>query len=276
MEAAGIEVTIKPGISAGENLKLLTSGQVDFTPVDLTQAMIQMGSGTASGFTVIAAIHQRTLTGIMALEGSGITSPKDLENKTVGDVGGSINTTLFPTYAKLAGFDNRKVKIVPMSPQQLPGALAAGSVNAIGQFVVGKPTVEKAASGKKVVMLSYSDYLTDLYGNCLTISTKLAKEKPDLVKRFRDALMKGLAYAIDNPQEAAKILVKHQQGQNEQAAAAELELMRAYSRSSGTPVGALESERVARAIAMLQAAGAIKQSGLTPEQIVSSDLVPKA
>jgi NitT/TauT family transport system substrate-binding protein len=273
---AGIEVSIKPGISAGENLKLVVSGQVDFTPVDLTTSLIQAGQG-ASDFTVIAAIHQRTLTGIMSLEGKGITSPKDLEGKTVGDVAGGVNTMLFATYAKLAGVDASKVKFQQMQPQQLPGALAAGSVDAIGQFVVGKPTVEKVAAGKKAVLLSYSDYLTDLYGNCLTTSKKLARENPDLVKRFRDALLKGLEYAINNPAEAAKILVKYQPGQNEAAAAAELALMAAYSRSSGSgvPVGALEGARVARAIALLQGAGAMK-AGVTPEQVVSFDLVPKS
>src|SRR5690606_11786610 len=116
----------------------------------------------------------------------------------------------------------------------------------------------------------------DLYGNTLVTSTKLLEEKPDLVKRFQEALLKGLAYAIDHPQEAAQILVKYEPGQNEQAAAAELELMKPYVRSNeSATVGVMDSERVARAIAILQGAGALK-AGLTPEQIVSFDLVPKA
>lgn len=273
---AGIEVSIKPGGTTGDNLKILNSGQADFCPIDFTGLLMEANGGSASGLKAIAAIHQRTLMAMITLEENGISSPKDLEGKTIGDPPGGIVGILFPTYAKLAGIDESKVNFVRMAPPQLPTAIAAGQVDVISQFAVGKPTVEAAAGGKKALVLPYSDYLTDLYGNTLVTSTKLLEEKPDLVKRFQEALLKGLAYAIDHPQEAAQILVKYEPGQNEQAAAAELELMKPYVRSNeSATVGVMDSERVARAIAILQGAGALK-AGLTPEQIVSFDLVPKA
>jgi NitT/TauT family transport system substrate-binding protein len=143
--------------------------------------------------------------------------------------------------------------------------------------VVGKPSIEFVAKPKKAVVLPFSDHLGDLYGNSLVTQSKLAKDKPDLVKRFTTALLKGLEYSIDNPKEAAQILVKNQPTQKVEPAAAELELMAAYVRSSGSgaAVGALDSQRVARCIALLQGAGAIPD-GLTPEQVVNFDLVPKA
>jgi NitT/TauT family transport system substrate-binding protein len=276
---AGIDVDIKPGTGTGDNLKQIASGQVQFCPVDFTGALLQLGGGQAKDFMVVSAIHQRTLTAIISLEGNGITSPKDLEGKKIADAPGSVIKMLFPTYAKLAGIDEKKVSWVNAAPPTLPATLASGSVDAIGQFVVGKPTIEAVAKTRKAVVLPYSDHLGDLYGNSLVTQSKLANEKPDLVKRFTTALLKGLQYAIDNPAEAAKILVKYQPAQqaNEAAAAAELQLMAAYVRSSGAgaAVGALDSGRVARSIAILQGAGAIP-SGITPEQIVKFDLVPKA
>jgi len=47
------------------------------------------------------------------------------------------------------------------------------------------------------------------------------------------------------------------------------------SAASGVPVGALDSQRIARSIALLQGSGQI-QAGLTPEKIVDFDLVPKS
>lgn len=274
---AGIEVTVTPGNGTGDILTKMAGGQIDFAPVDGTGLLLQVGSGKVKDITAIAAVQQRSLAAIMTLEGTGISSPKDLEGRTVGDPQGSTIGLMFPMYAKLAGVDASKVKFVNLPAPQLPTNLAAGSVDSIGQFVVGKPTVEKASGGKKAVVLPFSDYLTDLYGNVVITTAKNAKEKPDLVRRFRDALMNGLQYAIDNPTEAGQILVKNQPTQNAAVAASELTLMAAYVRStaSGVPVGAMESQRVARSIAILQGANMIP-SGLTPEQVVSFDLTPKA
>jgi NitT/TauT family transport system substrate-binding protein len=273
---AGIEVTVKPGNGTGDTLKNLTAGNIDLAPVDFTGAMIQIGGGQINGVTAVAAIHQRTLAAIMTLEERNITSPKDLEGKTVGDPQGSTIGLMFPTYAKLAGIDATKVKFVNLPAPQLPQALAANTVNTIGQFVVGKPTIEKAAGGKKAVVLPYSDYISDVYGNVLVTTTKLAQQKPDLVKKFTAALLKSLQYAVDNPVEAGQILHSHVAAQDATVAAGELTLMKQYVNSSGSgaPIGALDQQRVARSIALLQGANAIP-AGLTPDRLVDFNLTPK-
>jgi len=274
---AGFDVDIKPGAGTGDNIKTIVGGQADFTPIDLTGGLLQFGNGQAKDFVAVAGIQQRTMAAIVALEGNGISTPKDLEGKRLADAPGSVVRNLFPTYAKLAGVDPSKVEWVNGTPQTLMGTLASGSVDAIGQFVVGKPTVETVAKGKKAVVLPYSDVMTDLYGNVLITSTKIAEEDPEMVKRFSVALLKGLEYSIANPQEAGEILKKNVPEAIPAAAAAELELMAAFvkSTSSGVSVGALDSQRIARSIAILQGAGAIPP-GVEPEQIVNFDLAPNA
>jgi len=272
---AGLDVTIKPGNGSGDNIKLLAGGQADMVVVDFAALAIAVGKGQVSGMTAFAAVLQRSLAGVMTLDGYGITTPKDLEGKKIGDPSGSIIGTLFPTYAKLAGIDASKVQFVNLPAPSLPSSLATHSVDAIGQFVVGKPTIEAAAGGKTAVSLSYSEFLTDLYGNTVLTSDKLAKEKPDVVKRFRDALLKGLTYSIDNPDEAGQILAGEIPTAKAPVAAAELKIMASFVRGSSSAVGALEPDRVARALAILSGSGTIP-SGLKPEQIVSFDLTPKA
>jgi NitT/TauT family transport system substrate-binding protein len=277
-KAAGFDVEVKPGAGTGDNIKLIVGGQAQFSPIDLTGGLLTAGKdGKDPGFTAVAGIQQRTMAAIISLEGNNIAAPKDLEGKTLADLPGSVVRNLFPTYAKLAKIDEKKVSWVNGTPQTLMGTLASGQVDAIGQFVVGKPTVETVAKGKKAVLLPYSDYLQDLYGNALITSTTFAKAHPEQVKKFTAALLKGLEDAIANPEEAGKLLQKNVPTVNPQAAAAELTLMASFVRSeaSGVPVGALDSQRVARSIAILQGAGAIP-AGLTPEQIISFDLVPKA
>jgi len=269
----GLEVDIKPGAGTGENLKLLLAGKADFATIDLTGAIIAYGTG-ARGFTTVAAVHQRSTSCIIALEGRGISGPRDLAGKTIGYQPGGVNYTLFPVYARLAGLDPTTVRWVSVPPPQIRTALAAGTVDAITELVVGKPGVESAAAGRTVVTLPYSDYLTDLYGNALAVPLGF---RADTVTRFRDAMMRGLAYAIDHPVEAGQIFAKFQPQYPAKVAEAETALMAAYVRPdrAGVPIGALEPQRVMRSIALLQAAGAVP-AGITPDQLVSFNLSPGA
>jgi NitT/TauT family transport system substrate-binding protein len=257
-------------------IQTVVGGQATFGVVDLTGSLLQVGNGQAKDFVAVAAIQQRTMAAIVTVEGKNIASPKDLEGKKLADAPGSVVRNLFSTYARLAGVDASKVTWVNGEPQTLMGTLASGQVDGIGQFVVGQPTVE-AVTKKKVVMLPYSNVMQDLYGNALITATKTAKEKPEMVKKFSAALLKGLEYALANPQEAAEILKKNVDATNPAAAAAELQLMAGYVRSSntGTAIGALDSGRVAKSIAILQGAGSLKQN-ITPDQIIDFSLTPKS
>jgi NitT/TauT family transport system substrate-binding protein len=275
---AGFDVDIKPGAGTGDNIKNIVAGQAQFTPIDLTGGLLVAGGAQkVRGFTAVAAIQQRTMAAIMTLEGNDISAPKDLEGKTLADLPGSVVRNLFPTYAKLANVDYTKVTWVNGTPQTLMGTLAQGKVAGIGQFVVGKPTIEGITKGKKkAVLLPYSDYLQDLYGNALITPTQYAKNNPEKVKKFTAALLKGLDYTIKNPAEAGQILKKVDPTANAESAAAEVTLMAPYATSaaSGAPFGVLESQRVARSIAILQGSGQI-EAGLTPEQVIDFSLVPK-
>ncbi|MET0419182.1 MAG: ABC transporter substrate-binding protein [Actinoplanes sp.] len=275
---AGFEVEIKPGAGTAANIQQITTGNAAFTPIDLTGGLLSAGGkDKVGGFTAVAGVQQRTMAAIIALDSSGVAAPKDLEGKTLADTPGSVVRNLFPTYAKLANIDVNKVTWKNGTPQTLMGTLASGQVAGIGQFVVGKPTVETVAKGKKAVVLPYSDYLQDLYGNVLITSSKYAQDNPEKVKKFTGALLKGLSDSIDNPAEAGKIMQKYVQTANPDGVAAELTLMAPFVRSAaaGVPVGALDAERVARSIAILQGSGQI-DAGLKPEQVISFDLVPKA
>ncbi|MFG1603986.1 ABC transporter substrate-binding protein [Actinoplanes sp. NPDC049265] len=272
---AGFEVEVKPGIGTENNLKLLQSGAVDFAVVDITAALIAYGKGTFRDFTVVSAIQQRNLACFMALSGSGISTPKDLEGKRIAYIQGGIVKTLFDTYAKLAGVDATKVTWVQMQPQDLVKGLGSGSVDAATQFVVGKPQVEQVAQqkGQQAVVLPFSDQLVDLYGNGLGVSRKAITGDPDRVKRFNAAMLEGLRYALDHPDEAGLIYTKYQKTQPQPVATAEMRLMVPYAKAGSAPVGRLDEQKITRNIAALQGGGAIPAT-INPRDIINFDYVP--
>src|SRR5207248_2520691 len=131
-----------------------------------------------------------------------------LRGKTIAQAEGAVVRTLFPGYARLAGIDPNAVHWVEVAATNLPALLASGKVDAIGQFVVGKPAVAAAAKRPvdEVVTLPYSTYMTDPYGNALVTSKHLTDTRPDLVRQFTNALLQGLVYTVANPEEAGRIL----------------------------------------------------------------------
>jgi NitT/TauT family transport system substrate-binding protein len=271
---AGLAVEITPGQGTNGNLKLLTAGQADFAVLDLTGALIAYaGPSKTRGFTVVAAIHQRTLACLTALQGSGITSPGDLRGKSIGYQPGGVVQTLFPTYAKLAGLDAKTTKWVSVPSATLPSALASGKVDAITQLVVGTPSVENAAKPRKAVVLPYADYLGDLYGNVLGVSTQTAQQKPDLVRGFRDAMLRGLAYLSDHPDEAGQTFVKRVPGYQTDVATTETALLVPYLTSSGA-LGVIDQARLQKSIALLEDAGAVAPGSVKPVDIVDFNLTP--
>ncbi|MCW6004519.1 ABC transporter substrate-binding protein [Micromonospora sp. CPCC 205371] len=272
---AGFEVEVQAGKGTNANLALLQSGKVDFAVLDITAALIEYGKGTFKDFTIVNAVQQRNLQCIMALEGSGITTPKDLAGKKIAYLPGGVARALFPAYAKLAGIDESKIQWINIPLEQHPQNLASGTVQAATQFAVGKPGIEKAANGKKAVVLPYTDYLTDLYGVGVGVTKKAASENPDRIRRFNEALLKGLNDAINNPAEAGKAYAKYQKIQPEVVAAAENTLMVPYVKSGSVAVGTLDQQRVARNIAIIQGAGLIP-TAIKPEDAVSFDLLPKS
>jgi len=196
---AGVEVDIQLGKASGENVKQIVAGKAQFANIDLIGAWILEGTTPEykDQFRAIAAVHQQSLVAIITLEGSKITSPRDLVGKKIGAAASSVNQLLFPAYAELAGFDPRSVMWVNTQPAQVASLLASGQVDAVSTFLIGKGGIEKAA-GKKAVVMPYNTYLSDLFGNGIIASSEIINENPDLCRRMRDALMKGLQYSIEH------------------------------------------------------------------------------
>jgi NitT/TauT family transport system substrate-binding protein len=268
---AGLDVTIQLGAATGENLKMLAAGRAQFANIDLAGSWILAGKGQYRDVRAIAAVHQRTLVSIVALEGAGVTRPADLHGRKLGAATGSVNQLLFPAYAKLAGVDPARITWVNAQPAQLPTLLASGQVDALSTFLIGAAGIEKAAGGRRTVVLPYSAHLPELYGNGLIAPTSITTGQPQLAQRFRDAALKGLRYTLEHPDEAAQIMKKAQPAADVTAAVGEITRMAPYV----DPSGAVDRQRVAAALRTLEDNGLVPP-GLTPEAVVDFALAPKA
>jgi NitT/TauT family transport system substrate-binding protein len=169
---AGIEVDIQKGAGNVPNLTLLKSNRVQFAAMDFSGAEVLAGQGKFTEWRAVAAVHQQTLVSIMTTADTGITKPADLAGKTIATASGSVSEQLFPAYATKAGLDPRTVKIQGAQPTALNGLMAQRKVDALSTFLLSKKALE-TASKKPVIVMPYSDYLKNLYGNVIVTRSEL-------------------------------------------------------------------------------------------------------
>ena len=53
-----------------------------------------------------------------------------------------------------------------------------------------------------------ADHGVNLYGNVILVNSKFASEKPEAVKKFLAAFMKGVQYTVQSPQTAIDSVIK--------------------------------------------------------------------
>jgi len=265
---AGLDVSIEKGAGNVQNLTVLKAGKAQFAAMDFSGGEVLAGLDRFTEWRAVAAIHQQTLVSIMTTSGTGITKPADLKGKKIATGKGSVSELLFPAFAAKAGLDPKTVKMMPVQATALNQLMAKGSVDALSTFLLSRNALQTAA-GKEVVVMPYSDYLKNLYGNVIIAQSALITSRRDLVKRFTDAALEGLRYTLDNPQEAAEIMNRIEPSSAIPAAVAEINTMKPFS----VPLGRLDPRRVAAGIEELTAAGLIKP-GLTPEKVADFSFVP--
>jgi NitT/TauT family transport system substrate-binding protein len=159
----------------------------------------------------VACLYERPPDAIFFIKGNRISSPKDLEGRTIGATAGEATVNLLPLFAANAGFDNKKMEMINLSPSAKYASLVAKTVDSIVGFVNEEPAIQSAAqkTGLEVGRFVFSDYGIDYYSLGIIASDDLIAKRPDLVRRVALATMRGYASAIKNPQAAADAFVKN-------------------------------------------------------------------
>jgi NitT/TauT family transport system substrate-binding protein len=88
--------------------------------------------------------------------------------------------------------------------------LAAGQIDAaLGySFRVYIDVKDRGVPVDDIVLLPMANYGLKLYGSAIIVNSKLATEKPDVVKGFLHAFLKGLKETVRRPAEAVDSIVR--------------------------------------------------------------------
>ncbi len=205
----GLEVEILGAQEGGTVEQLVATGRLDFGisyQEGVTQARVE-GVPIVS----IAAIIQHNTSGFASRAEEGITSPRDFIGKKYGAFGSPVEQAVIKGLLECAGVGDQfdQVQFVDIGSSDFFVATERDEVDFVWIFK-GWTGIEAEVRGVplNIVMMNDLQCIPDYYTPVLITGEKLIAEQPDLVRRFLAATSAGYRFAIEQPGEAADILLK--------------------------------------------------------------------
>ncbi|WEK03460.1 MAG: ABC transporter substrate-binding protein [Candidatus Devosia phytovorans] len=272
---AGLDVDIVDGNGSTGTIQAIGSGDFDIGIAGLgvlAQAQQQTG---ADSMIVVAGLVQKDPTSIISLEGSGITTPKDIEGKRLGTDAGNFEDGMIRAFAAANDVDMDTVEVIIINGGGDRVALLNGDVDFINGWA--NPDGDKVAAMKPIdPPLLFADYGVNILGSSVIVSKDYLAENPDVVRGFLAALQKGEAEAKANPEEALAVMMEARPDSDEEQIELELRVMPPYAHtaaSEGKPYGWIAEADILQTISLLEDYSEMPV-GLTPADIYDGSFLP--
>ncbi|MBQ9699062.1 MAG: ABC transporter substrate-binding protein [Lachnospiraceae bacterium] len=159
--------------------------------------------------TAVAAILQHNTSCIIGRTGEGMDKPKGLEGKKYSTWDSPIELAMIEHVMKETGADFGKVTLIPNVITDEPAALSAKQTDAVWVFY-GWSGINAVIQGVELDTWYFKDFSEELdyYTPIIIANNDFLRENPKLAKDFMSATKRGYEYAVENPSEAAKMLIE--------------------------------------------------------------------
>jgi NitT/TauT family transport system substrate-binding protein len=209
-KAEGLDVTIDSAAGSLEPINRVASGTYDMGFGDLNSLIKFRDANPSNPIKPVFMVYNKPAFSIVGRKSRGVTKPKDLEGKVLGAPPPDGAFAQWKIFVQANGIDASKVKIEAVGFPVREPMLQNGQVDAITGFSfssfinlksMGVPTDD-------IVVMLMADYGVNLYGNAIIVNPKFAAEKPEAVKGFLRAFVKGLKDTIKDPSTAVDTVIK--------------------------------------------------------------------
>jgi NitT/TauT family transport system substrate-binding protein len=206
----GLNVRISRGYGSGETVRKVAAGQFDIGLAHVVPLIAAKANENAE-IQGVMEYMERDMLAVWVRDEGIIKTPKDLEGKNAATSAGNAQYVFFPAFAKAAGFDASKVNWRVVDAALLGPMLINKQADVIPLYLLHGPRIipQAAERGIKLKSFAYADYGLDTYAEAIFVRSETIKKDPQMVAGFVRASLKGIQWAAERPDEAAKIVVKH-------------------------------------------------------------------
>ncbi|HEY2135964.1 MAG TPA: ABC transporter substrate-binding protein [Xanthobacteraceae bacterium] len=209
-KAEGLDVTIDTAAGSLEPITRVASGTYDMGFGDINSLIKFRDQNPGTPITAVFMVYNRPPFAIVTRKSRGVTKPKDLEGKKLGAPAADGAFAQWKIFVQANGIDASKVTIENVGFPVREPMLAAGQVDAITGFSFSSYVnlKDRGVQVDDIVVLLMAEYGVNLYGNAIIVNPKFAAEKPDAVKGFLRAFLKGLRDTVKDPASAVDAVIR--------------------------------------------------------------------
>ena len=274
-DAAGLDVTILDGKGSVAALQSITAGNDTIGIANLSTMAMAVGAGAP--LTAIGCILQRAPDGLVALQGSGILKPKDLEGKRWGFVPTDSGERMFPAFAQATRIDTSLIRRIQLNHSAAYTSLLVGNVDFISGWSIADAL--KVGQVKPVAPpIIYADYGVNILGNGFFVNHALLTSRPDMLKAFMAATVRGANEAQQDPKAAVDALMLSRPANNRTVAMQEALMLHSYLHTPATAghgFGWMAESDWSKTLVLLRGCCALP-SGLDAASLYTNALLPAA
>lgn len=207
-EQAGLNVSIVQPPEDGATA-ICAAGQVEFAITVQDSLAAAFAREKPLEVTAVAALLQHDTSGIISRAGEGMDTPRGLEGHTYSTYNGVIELAMMKQVVEADGGDFSKVELIPYTLEDEAGALKENLTDAIWVYY-GWGCIAAKLAGLDFDYFYFKDIdpVFDFYTPVIIANNSFLNEQPEVAKAFLSAVAKGYAYAMENPEEAAQILIE--------------------------------------------------------------------
>lgn len=277
-KAHNIDATIERGYGSAASLKRIAAKQADFILADFG-GLILARANEGLKAKMICEIYAKNGHAVHFLESSGIKTPADLVGKRIAAAPGTTVAALFPAFLRANNVDPSTTKVISVDPQALNPVLLAKQFDAMLEFNFNNALLVKegAKSGLKPKLMMYADHNFRFYANGIITTDDMIEKKPDLVRRFVAAIVEGVKYTFDHPEESCQLLRKHAPSVDQDICLTEVGLVKDLAiteEQQAHGIGYMSTEGVQKTIAVLKEHMGLK-SDIKPNEVFDMQFLPK-
>ena len=203
-EEAGLKVTIVQPPEGGAEM-MTASGQSQFGISAQDSLAANFASDEPMGITAVATILQHNTSGIISRD---CKTPKALEGKRYSTWDSPTEKAMIKYVMEKDGGDFNKVELIPNVITNEAEALRHGDTDSVWIYYAWSG-INAELSGLDFEYFAFSDIEEsfDFYTPVIIGNNAFLEEDPVTARAFLSATARGYEYAVENPEEAAQILI---------------------------------------------------------------------